>query len=118
MRSTILFLALLLGGAAAEAGDLAAPPFVAIPPVQVAGYHLDFARHFFASPEQEVAARRELEDRLKRLEALRGQVTQTPGALQEALRLDEQVPGRGPAPRRLSPSAPRGGYPGREERTG
>jgi oligoendopeptidase F len=88
MRSMIRLLACLLG---TGAGWAATPAFVAIPPDQVAGYHLDFARHFFASPAEEVAARRELEDRLRRLEELRGRVARTPGSLLQALSLDEQV---------------------------
>jgi len=69
----------------------AAEPFVAIPPEQAAQYHLDFARHYFATPAAEVAARSALDARLKTLEALRGKVASSPETLLQALRLEEQA---------------------------
>ncbi len=87
----VLGLLALTGGAFGTGAAPAAEPFVAIPPEQAARYHLDFARHYFATPAAEVAARQALDARLKTLEALRGKVTGSPESLLQALRLDEQA---------------------------
>ncbi len=84
---TLCILALLAGSGAASAAE----PFVAIPPDQAAQYHLDFARHYFATPAAEVAARQALDARLKTLEALRGKVASSSATLLQALRLEEQA---------------------------
>ena len=81
----------LLAASGASIAATAAEPFVAIPPEQAAQYHFDFARHYFATPAAEIAARQALDARLKTLEALRGKVAGSPETLLQALRLDEQA---------------------------
>src|SRR5262249_56378890 len=46
-------IAALLLGAALSSPASGQDRFVAIPPEQAARYHIDFARHFFASPDAE-----------------------------------------------------------------
>ena len=81
----------LLAASSGTGAASAAEPFVAIPPEQAARYHLDFARHYFATPAAEVAARQALDARLKELEALRGKVASSPATLLQALRLEAQA---------------------------
>ena len=64
---------------------------VAIRPEQAAHYHLDFARHFFASPEAEKTERARLEATLKDLESLKGKVEKSADNLQRALQLNDRV---------------------------
>jgi oligoendopeptidase F len=68
-----------------------APPFVAIPADQATRYQIDFSRHFFASPAQEVEARLSLETALAGLETLRGHVSRSPKTLLRALRMYEKA---------------------------
>ena len=65
--------------------------FVAIPPQQVASYHIDFARNFFATPEAEKADRANLYSTLKDLESLKGKVAKSADNLQRALQLNDGV---------------------------
>ena len=65
----------------------ASDTFVAIPPTAVSRYHIDFARHFFASPEAEKADRANLFATLKELETLKGKVTASADSLERALQL-------------------------------
>jgi oligoendopeptidase F len=65
--------------------------FVAIPPQEASGYHIDFARNFFATPEAEKADRANLYATLKELETLKGKVAGSPDNLQRALQLSDRV---------------------------
>ncbi len=65
--------------------------FVAIQPEQTARYHINFARHFFASPEAEKAERAKLEATLKDLESLKGKIERSADNLQRALQLNDRV---------------------------
>jgi oligoendopeptidase F len=65
--------------------------FVAIPPQQVANYHLDFARNFFATPEAEKADRANLYATLKALEDLKGKVAKSAANLERALQTNDSV---------------------------
>ncbi len=65
--------------------------FVAIQPEQTARYHINFARHFFASPEAEKAGRAELEATLKDLESLKGKIEKSADTLQLAIQLRERA---------------------------
>ena len=65
--------------------------FVAIRPEQIARYHIDFARHFFASPEAEKAERAKLEETLKDLESLKGKIGKSADNLQRAIQLSDRV---------------------------
>src|SRR5215475_2383244 len=64
---------------------------VTIRPEQAAQYRLDFARHFFASPEAEKAERARLEATLNDLESLKGKVEKSADNLQRALQLNDRV---------------------------
>src|SRR5689334_17175212 len=65
--------------------------FTAIPPEQASRYHIDFARHFFASPEVEKAERANLSATLSQLESLKGKVASSAANLQRALELNDRV---------------------------
>src|SRR5215470_239369 len=65
--------------------------FVAIRPEQIARYHIDFARHFFASPEAEKAERAKLEETLKDLESLKGKIGKSADNLQRAIQLSDRI---------------------------
>ena len=65
--------------------------FVAIQPQQVAQYHIDFARNFFASPEAEKADRANLYATLKALEDFRGKVAKSADNLLSALQTKDRV---------------------------
>ncbi|HSS19785.1 MAG TPA: M3 family metallopeptidase [Pyrinomonadaceae bacterium] len=86
--------ALLLGGMLSSliVGQGSAPDtFVAIPPAAASRYHIDFARHFFASPEAEKADRAHLYATLKELEALKGKVDASAANLELALQLSDRA---------------------------
>src|SRR4051812_25142292 len=85
----LLFCALLSN--VGQAQSLTQNRFVAIPPQEMARYHIDFARHFFASAEVEKAARAELYETLKTLESFKGKVAQSAENLKRALRLNDQL---------------------------
>src|SRR6185503_2334787 len=57
---------------------LSQEPFVAIPAAEAPRYHIDFARHFFTSPEAEKRDRAKLDATVKELETLRGRVGSSP----------------------------------------
>src|SRR5437667_5066870 len=65
--------------------------FVAISPSETSRYHIDFARHFFASPEAEKASRTTLYAALKDLESLKGKVANSADNLGRALELNDLV---------------------------
>src|SRR5215470_8535 len=65
--------------------------FVAIRPEQTARYHIDFARHFFDSPEAEKAERAKLEETLKDLESLKGKIGKSADNLQRAIQLSDRI---------------------------
>ena len=65
--------------------------FTAIPPDVAPHYRIDFARHYYASPEAERAARVGYEAALARLEALRGRVGESPATLLAALHGRDKV---------------------------
>jgi len=71
--------------------SLCQQPFEAIPKDSGAKYHVDFARHLFASPEAEKADRANLYSALKDLEALKGKVASSADNLQRALQLNDSV---------------------------
>ncbi len=81
----LLLLAFMAGTTSAQDN------FVAIPPQQVASYHIDFARNFFATPEAEKADRANLYATLKDLENLKGKVAKSADNLQRALQLNDNV---------------------------
>jgi oligoendopeptidase F len=65
--------------------------FTAIPPAEASRYHLDFARHFFASSAAEKAERASLYATLKQLENLKGRVGSSAENLARALQLNDRV---------------------------
>jgi oligoendopeptidase F len=65
--------------------------FEPIPREDAPRYRIDFARHFFAGPEAERAARAELYATLKELEGLKGKVARSAADLLRALRLNDEV---------------------------
>src|ERR1043165_1543486 len=65
--------------------------FTAIPPTEASRYHIDFARHFFASPEAEKADRANLYATIKQLETLKGRVGSSAGRLERALQLNDRI---------------------------
>ncbi|HEV7473736.1 MAG TPA: M3 family metallopeptidase [Pyrinomonadaceae bacterium] len=65
--------------------------FVAIPPQEISRYHIDFARHFFASPEAEKADRDNLYAALNELEKLKSKVGESADNLEHALQLNDRV---------------------------
>ena len=70
---------------------LAQETFVAIPPAEASRYHIDFARHFFASPEAEKRDRANLDATVKELETLKGRVGSSAENLERALKLNDRV---------------------------
>jgi oligoendopeptidase F len=82
---------------ACVAATLAAPaasgaePFTAIPPDVAPRYRIDFARHYYAGPDAERAARAGYEAELERLEAMRGRVGGSAQALLAAMRTRDRV---------------------------
>jgi oligoendopeptidase F len=89
-RAIALLLCGLLSGVAFGQG--AAPDtFVAIPPPEASRYHLDFARHYFATPEAEKTDRVNLYAALKELENLKGKVADSADNLEQALQLSDRV---------------------------
>jgi hypothetical protein len=66
-------------------------PFVAIPAAEAPRYHIDFARHFFTSPEAEKKDRSNLEAIVKELETLKGRVGNSAQNLDRALKLNDRV---------------------------
>jgi oligoendopeptidase F len=86
-RATNLLLMVAIAAGIASGQD----SFVAIPPQQVASYHIDFARNFFATPEAEKADRANLYATLKELENLKGKVARSADNLQRALQLNDSV---------------------------
>ena len=86
-RATNLLLMVAIVAGIASGQD----SFVAIPPQQVASYHIDFARNFFATPEAEKADRANLYSTLKDLESLKGKVAKSADNLQHALQLNDGV---------------------------
>lgn len=65
--------------------------FTAIPPTEASRYKIDFARHFFISPEAEKADRVKLYDAVGQLQTLKGRVAASAENLERALRLSDQV---------------------------
>lgn len=65
--------------------------FIAIPDNMTDRYRIDFARHFFATPEAEKTARAELDGALKDLESLKGKITSSAGNLLRALQLNDKI---------------------------
>jgi oligoendopeptidase F len=65
--------------------------FEAIPREAALHYHIDFARHFFASPEAEKADRAKLVASLEALESLAGEVIRSADNLETALHLHDSV---------------------------
>lgn len=65
--------------------------FEPIPREDAPRYHIDFARHFFAGPEAERAARADLYAALKNLEGMKGTVARSAAQLLRALRLYDDV---------------------------
>jgi oligoendopeptidase F len=86
-RPVAAFLLVLMGPGLTLGQDA----FVAIPPPAASGYHLDFARNFFASPEAEKADRAGLYATLKELETFKGKVAVSADSLQRALQLNDRV---------------------------
>ena len=66
-------------------------PFVAIPAAEAPRYHIDFARHFFTSPEAEKRDRTNLDAIVKELETLKGRVGNSAQNLDRALKLNDRV---------------------------
>ncbi len=83
--------ALILSCAPPRAVVRAQGPFAAIPPQEAPRYHIDFARHYFASPEAERASRADLDAALKNLEALKGRVAASADNLLRALELNDDA---------------------------
>jgi len=65
--------------------------FEAIPKQNMGMYHVDFARHFFASPEAEKAERAALYASLKQLESLKGRVAASADNLLNAMQLNGNI---------------------------
>src|ERR1044072_9320399 len=65
--------------------------FSGIPSSDATSYHIDFARHFFASPEAEQTDRAKLYQTIKQLETFKGRVTTTAENLERALELNDRV---------------------------
>src|SRR6185437_8553519 len=84
---------LLTGALCASTFSQTATPdaFTAIPPAEAGRYHIDFARHFFASPEAEKTDRANLYLTVKQLESLKGRVTSSADNLERALQLNDRV---------------------------
>ena len=82
-------IALLVSGALCASA--AAQSGTAIPPAEASRYHIDFARHFFASPEAEKADRANLYATIKQLETLKGRVGSSAGRLERALQLNDRI---------------------------
>jgi len=65
--------------------------FTAIPESEAGRYHIDFARHFFASPEAEKTDRANFYATIKQLESLKRHVGSSADRLERALRLHDRV---------------------------
>jgi len=97
LRNSVLsqrWIALLLigsvcGSVLAQSGTQ--DTFTAIPPTEASRYHIDFARHFFASPEAEKADRASLSITIKQLETLKGHVAGSADRLEHALQLNDRI---------------------------
>jgi len=85
----LIALLLCTGVALGQSGS--SNSFTAIPPEQASRYHIDFARHFFASPEVEKSERANLSATLSQLESLKGKVASSAANLQRALELNDRV---------------------------
>jgi oligoendopeptidase F len=68
-----------------------ASEFQAIPPAEQAKYHIDFARHFFATPAALTDARKQLDQTLNELETLKGKVGSSAATLRRALQLQDRA---------------------------
>ena len=85
----LLLIGAVCGSVFAQSGT--PDTFTAIPPAEASRYHIDFARHFFISPEAEKADRAGLYDTIKQLETLKGHVTSSADRLEHALQLNDRI---------------------------